>query len=83
MTHIGSVDIYRTMPRLATTLQVSDTPKIVSHVLAMVVLAYQCVHNRPETFRWDHDRLNKAPHDPTNDDRSEFIVATEAALSEK
>ena len=39
------------------------------------------MHNKPENFRWDHDRLNKALHDPSNDDRREFIAATEAELN--
>ena len=56
LTHIGSVKTYRNMPTWATKLHVSDTPKIVVVVSVMVFLVHKYVHNKPETFRWDHDR---------------------------
>ena len=83
LTHIGSVETYRTMPKLTAKLQVSDAPKCVDHVPVMVFLVHQYVHNKPEKFRWDHDSLNKAFHDPSNDDRRKSIVATEADLNDK
>ena len=49
----------------------------------MLFLVHQYVHNKPENFRWDHDRLNKALHDPSNDDRHNFIAATEADVNDK
>ena len=79
--HIGSVETYKTMPKLVAKMQVSDTPKNVDHVPVIVFLVHQYVHNKPENFRWDHDRLNKALHDLSNDDRREFIAATEAELN--
>ena len=53
LTHIGSVETYRTMPKLAAELQVSDTPRIVDRVPVIVLLFHQYVHNKPESFRWD------------------------------
>ena len=83
LAHIGGIETYRTMPKLAAFLQVSDSPQIVDHVPVMVFLVHQYVHNNSGNFRWDHDRLNKALHDPSNDDRRNFIAATEAELNDK
>ena len=51
LTHIGSVETYRTMPKLAAKLQGADTPEIVGHAPVMVVLVHQYVHNKAENFR--------------------------------
>ena len=65
------------MPALAAKLQVSNSPKIVVRVPVMCYLVHKYVHDKSDTFRWDHDGLVKAMDDVTNTSRRDVVSAEE------
>ena len=69
MQHIRTVETYRTLPRLAAKLQVTDTPTIVSHVPVMMSFMYEDVPTDSKVFKWDQDKLIAAMNDQTHEGR--------------